>query len=152
MPMSPYMQDLRAKVGPDLILIPAVAAVIHDEAGRVLVLRQVTGHHSLPAGAIDPGESPREAVVREVREECGYEVVPSRLIDVFGGHDFRLIYPNGHVVEATACVFGCDVVGGQLRCDGVETTQAAWVPPEDVPAMLAVPFPDWIFEPPARRG
>lgn len=148
MPMSDYMRELRDLVGTRLILVPAVAAVIHDDAGRVLVLETTSGIWSLPAGAIDPGESPREAVIRETREEAGLEVVPSRLIDVFGGTDFRLTYPNGDVIEGTVCVFGCDVVGGTLHCDGIETIRARWVPPAEVPGLLTVRYPAWVFAPP----
>ena len=85
MPMSPYMEGLRELVGHRLVLIPAVAAVIRDDRGQVLLVQTRAGFWSLPAGAIDPGESPREAVIREVREETGLEVRPVRLLDALGG-------------------------------------------------------------------
>lgn len=145
--MSPYLQALRDRVGPRLILVPGVAAVLHDDAGRVLVLQTPSGHWTLPAGGIDPGESPREAVVREVREESGLEVVPVRLLDVVGGRAYRYTYANGDEVEGTICVFGCTIVGGTLNPDGVETVGWRWVPPDEVPAMLSLPYPRSLFEP-----
>lgn len=53
----------------------AVAIIEHD--GRVLALRQAhrTGW-SLPGGLIDGGEQPRDAVIREVREETGLTIEP----------------------------------------------------------------------------
>lgn len=145
MPMSPYMQGLRERVGTNLILIPAVAAVIKDEAGCVLLVQTRAGPWSLPAGAIDPGETPRQAVVREVREETGLEVRPTRLLDTLGGHDFHIVYPNGDEIEATVCVFACEIVGGALHCDGVETVAARWIEPEQVPSMLPLPYPPELF-------
>ncbi len=146
MPMSPYMRNLRARVGTDLILIPAVAAVIWDERGRVLVVDQTDGGVSLPAGAIDPGESPREAVIREVREETGLTVEVVRLLDVVGGKDFRFRYDNGDLVECTGVVFACEIVGGELHCDGSETLSARWVEASQLPALLALPYPAELFE------
>lgn len=39
MPMSPYLAGLRGKVGRDLLLLPAVAVIVHDEHGRLLLVR-----------------------------------------------------------------------------------------------------------------
>lgn len=41
-------------------------------------------------GAVDPGESPKEAAIREAREEIGVEVRLGRLIDVVGGPEFEV--------------------------------------------------------------
>ena len=49
----------------------AGGVVIHD--GKLLVLERPTrGEVRLPKGHVEPGESPREAALREVREEAGY--------------------------------------------------------------------------------
>lgn len=144
MPISDYMRELRQLVGTRLLLMPAVAAIIRDTDGNVLVLRTPAGEWTLPAGAVDPGESPREAVVREVREETDLEVTGTRLLDVFGGVDWRWTYANGDQVEGTVCVFACDV-RGTLRCDGEEIVEAHWIAAGDVPGLLGLPYPAHLF-------
>ncbi len=58
--------------------VPCVGAVVHDDAGRLLLIRRGhppnAGTWSLPGGRVEPGETLEQAVVREVREETGLAV------------------------------------------------------------------------------
>jgi 8-oxo-dGTP diphosphatase len=67
----------------------AYGGVVIDEEGRVL-LREPSKHYggyvwTFPKGGADPGETPEEAAVREVREETGYEARIDRLLGDFAG-------------------------------------------------------------------
>jgi 8-oxo-dGTP diphosphatase len=58
-------------------LLVVGAAIVRD--GRVLAARRTTppeaaGRWEFPGGKVDPGESPEEALVREVAEELGCEI------------------------------------------------------------------------------
>jgi len=73
--------------------VPASAgALVFDGRGRLLVLKPTyKSGWTLPGGEIeDTGESPWQACRREVREECGIEVVRGRLACV----DFRPARPG----------------------------------------------------------
>ncbi|WP_405217986.1 NAD(+) diphosphatase [Agrococcus sp. Ld7] len=63
---------------------PAVIVAIHDEADERILLGHNAawpkGRYSLIAGFVDPGESLEAAVVREVREETGLEVIEPRYL------------------------------------------------------------------------
>ncbi len=57
--------------------------VLRDSADRILLCELTYKVElDLPGGVVDPHESPAGAVVREVREEIGIEVVPRRLLTV----------------------------------------------------------------------
>lgn len=65
MSMSLYYKKIREQLGCELILIPSIAAVIKNEQGKILFQYPGGEYWSLPAGAIEPGETPEEAVIRE---------------------------------------------------------------------------------------
>jgi 8-oxo-dGTP pyrophosphatase MutT (NUDIX family) len=62
-----------------------VAAVVLNE-GRYLIVEEVANRRNVltqPGGHIDAGESPEQAVVREVREETGCTVLCEDLVGVY---------------------------------------------------------------------
>src|SRR5262249_35663076 len=64
-----------------------VAAAVLVERGRVLVTQRKTGAHlagmwEFPGGKVEPGEDPRAALVREMREELGMDVSIGEIVDV----------------------------------------------------------------------
>ncbi|TBF40447.1 NUDIX domain-containing protein [Rhizobium leguminosarum] len=139
--MTPYLMELRRLIGNRLLQLPSVAAVIHDHAGDLLLQEKASGEGwSLPAGAIEPGETPQEAIIREVMEETGLAVVPTTVLGVFGGRDFRYTYPNGDQVEYVVTLFKCRVAADRGAWTDTETRALRYFAPDDMPA-LALPYP-----------
>jgi ADP-ribose pyrophosphatase YjhB (NUDIX family) len=113
---------------------PGVAAVIFEDGRVLLQRRDDTGRWGLPGGGVEPGESVRQAVIREVREETGLLVEPIRLIGVYSDpvHHQVVTYPDGNVIHYVSTVFECVVRGGALAC-GDESLALDWFDPDTLP-------------------
>jgi 8-oxo-dGTP diphosphatase len=64
-----------------------VAAAVLLESGRVLLTQRKVGAHlegkwEFPGGKIEPGEDPRDALRRELKEELGIETTVGEIVDV----------------------------------------------------------------------
>jgi 8-oxo-dGTP pyrophosphatase MutT (NUDIX family) len=122
MAMSEYVKVLRAAIGHKRLLLPSVSALVYDDIGRLLLVRQRDGDAwSTPGGAIEFDESPADAVLRETWEETGLTVSVTRLFGLYGGPNFVVHYDNGDEAQYVMAAFECAVRGGTLRSDGSET-------------------------------
>lgn len=93
-------------------IVVAVAAVIWNEAGEVLLIRRTkeprSGQWSLPGGKVEIGESLLDAVRREIREETRLEIAVlglagvAELIDEARGHHFVLLDYGARAVSGVA--------------------------------------------------
>ena len=76
-------------------IVRVAAAVIIDK-GRVFATQRGYGEYKdgweFPGGKIEPGETPEEAIVREIREELEAEIEPFKLIDTV-----EYDYPGFHL-------------------------------------------------------
>lgn len=101
------------------------AAIVFDGRARVLLVKENYDRRrfSLPGGALEDGETPEDAVVRETREETGVEVAVDHLVG-------RYTLDNGF----TAYAFRCTILAGVPSVQNVE--EIAWVgwhPSDDLP-------------------
>ncbi len=137
---SDYIKNIRKNIGNSLLMIPSVAAVILNEKNELLLQEKHCETWSLPAGMIEPGETPHDAIIREVREETGLLIETSRILGVFGGKDFRYTYQNGDQVEYTVILFLCTVKHDSAEITDSETRSVKYFPKTEMPR-LALPYP-----------
>lgn len=109
-------------------LIEVVAAVIERD-GRILVTRRPAGTHlaglwEFPGGKPAPGESPEEALVREIREELGARATVGGVLETV---DWT--YPDKRV---RIVFFRCGLEGEPRPLEGQEMR---WVAPDDLTAL-----------------
>lgn len=111
----------------------AVAAVVGNEKGEILLTQRAdSGIWLYPVGWADVGYSPSEIAVKEVYEETGIEVEPSRLIAVFDG--LRLGFAR---VPMYSLVFHCKMIGGELAGHPLETDAVGFFARDALPWPLA---------------
>jgi len=133
MPISDYLRAVRAKVGHDFLMASAATGLVFDGTGRVLLARHSNGGVWVaPGGAIDPDESPADAVVRELWEETGLHVEPVALLGVFGGPAFRVRYANGDETGYVMAVFECRILAGTPAADGEEVLELRFVDVDEI--------------------
>lgn len=114
----------------------AAYAWVTDEQDRVLLTwwngeGRFDPAWSLPGGGIDFDEAIRDGLVREVREETGYDVeVGGFVLDDF----FTRRRPGQRPFRAQRFVFDATITGGELGTleVGGSTDHAAWVPLAEV--------------------
>jgi 8-oxo-dGTP diphosphatase len=101
------------------------SAAILDGRSRLLLVKEGYGRrrYTFPGGAVEPGESPLDAVVRETREETGVTATVDHLVGVY-----RLV--DG----LTVSVFRCVVTGGEPTVpEGWEIDEVGWFGPAEIP-------------------
>ncbi|MEU5782234.1 NUDIX hydrolase [Micromonospora lupini] len=116
----------------------AVAAVVTDDTGRVLLCRQGRGHrrYALPGGRLRPAESPVRAALRDIRAETGWEI---DLIDLVGV--YHLGRPTTHARAGRAGplpdilvhVFRARVAEGRPSADPPPGCRLSWHAPGALP-------------------
>jgi 8-oxo-dGTP diphosphatase len=123
-----------AREYPDNPLVGVGAVIVQEN--RVLLIRRGTppllGEWSLPGGVLECGETLREAVAREAREETGLQVETGEMLGVYE----RVIRDDqGRVRYHYVLIdFLCRAVGGDLKA-GSDAAAVRWYTREELPAL-----------------
>ncbi|WP_224752581.1 NUDIX hydrolase [Metabacillus arenae] len=67
---------------------------------------------SLPWGKVDPGENVEEAIIREVKEETGFDIIVQKLTGVYSNPNQIITYADGEVRQQFSSCFLCEITGG----------------------------------------
>jgi len=146
MPISSYVAALRKRVGTDLLLLPAVTAVIRDGSRFLLVRQRDSGLWSFVGGGIEPGEDPAAAVIREVVEELSVTPIVGRIVGAYGGEDLEAVYPNGDRVSYVTIAYECTLHGDALALEAAELLEVAWFDGSSVSSLARHPWIDRVLE------
>ena len=113
-----------------------VRGAAFDGQGRLLMVREVVdaGRWTLPGGWADVNLTPAENVVKEMREESGFEVRVAKLAALWDRT--RQGHPSG-VFSCCKMFFICDIVGGAAST-GLETSEVGWFAENELPGDLSL--------------
>jgi len=133
---------------PQPTVIVIVAAIIRDDAGRLLLVRKRGTERFMQAGGkIDPGESAADALIRELHEELTLVVAP-RDLDYLGRFHAPAANEAGHVVDAE--IFFVAVDGARVRALAVasaEIDELVWVTPGEAAGIPLAPLTSEVLLP-----
>lgn len=116
--------------------IKIVAALISDEAGRVLLVRKRgTTAFMQPGGKLDPGEDDLAALSREITEELGCVLIPASIRPLGA---FEAIAANEPGFRVRASLYGIAVTGA--IAPGREIDETIWVDPAAPPDIPLAPL------------
>lgn len=114
-------------------------AVLHrgDPLEEILMVKSsrgfTKGMWNVPGGFLTYGETPRESVVREVKEETNLEAEVERLLGVYSERFGTTYYMRGFMYRARH-------VGGDLDLNPSEIADAEWFPLEEAREITHNPF------------
>jgi ADP-ribose pyrophosphatase YjhB (NUDIX family) len=111
-----------------------VRAAVFDESGRILMVRETTDNcWSLPGGWAEPGQTVAESAAREVWEETGYVVRPTKLAALWD----RARHQHPPALHSISrAFFICALEGGEAKTSD-ETSEIAWFAETEIPAELS---------------
>ena len=120
--------------------IEVVAAIIHDDEGHIFATQRGYGDFKdgweFPGGKMEPGESPEDALVREILEELETRIVVEHLVQTV-----EWDYPKFHL---TMHCFWCSVESGGLTLK--EHEAAKWLNKEQLNSVDWLPADRTIIE------
>lgn len=130
-----YIKWIRGKVGHEKIIIVYAGGCIFNENGEVLLQKRADCNKwGFPGGAIELGETPEMAAIREVKEETGLDVDINKLIGIYTDSD--VVCVNGDKVHSICIGYEMSIVGGDLVCDKEETLELNFFSLNDMPELF----------------
>ena len=105
-----------------------VSAAVVEREGRVMLCQRLPDAHNplkweFPGGKLEPGESPEDALARELREELGVGTRVGRIRDAV---HYR--YPDRDVLVH---FYQCEISSGEPRT--LDCNAVAWAAPDELP-------------------
>ncbi|MFJ7730708.1 NUDIX hydrolase [Lysinibacillus sp. NPDC097231] len=108
-----------------------VRGVVFKNHQILMVKENIDGNWALPGGFCDIGLSPSENVVKEIKEESGYDVIPIRLISLLDKNKHPHPPDPYHYYKIFIL---CEIIGGEATI-GIETNNIQFFSEHNLPQL-----------------
>ena len=108
-----------------------VRGVVFKDNQILMVRENIDGRWSLPGGFCDIGLSPSENIVKEVKEESGYDVIPIKLLALLDKKKHPHPPEPYHYYKL---FIQCEIIGGSPTI-GIETNSIQFFPATNLPTL-----------------
>ncbi|MEG0472186.1 MAG: NUDIX hydrolase [Solibacillus sp.] len=108
-----------------------VRGVIFKDEQILMVKENIDDKWALPGGFCDIGLSPSENVIKEIKEESGYDVIPIRLIALFDNNKHPHPPEPYHYYKIFIL---CEIIGGEATV-GIETNNIHFFSEHNLPQL-----------------
>lgn len=113
-------------------VVPSVVAIVQDAEGRILMIHKTDNDKwALPGGGHDIGESIETSVIREVKEETGYDVEVVTLTGIYTNPRHVMAYDDGEVRQQFSIAFKARLMSGDARTSS-ESDRVEWLTREEI--------------------
>lgn len=111
-----------------------VTCAIIEKNGKILIAQRANGKHlagfwEFPGGKLEPDETPKACLIREIKEELNLDVEPFEALPAFQ-HQY-----SNKTIELLP--FRCKLIGGQLKL--ADHSAIEWMELEKLPEMKLAP-------------
>ncbi len=116
-------------------LVVGSSAIVVDSEDRILLQRRSdSGNWALPGGTMNIGETLAQSIIREVREETGFNVQIGRIVGIYSDPGHVFAYEDGEVRQEFSICLACTIESGSLQV-GSESTSVDFFSFSDITAL-----------------
>jgi ADP-ribose pyrophosphatase YjhB (NUDIX family) len=116
-------------------LVVATSAVVTDDRGRILLQRRAdSGNWAMPGGGMEMTESLTDSVIREVKEETGFDIEVTGIVGTYTDPRHIIAYTDGEVRRQFNICYTARITSGKLSISN-ESTEIRFVDPSELASL-----------------
>jgi ADP-ribose pyrophosphatase YjhB (NUDIX family) len=116
-------------------LVVGSSAIIEDRAHRILLQKRAdNGLWALPGGKMEIGETFAASLLREVKEETGFNVTVDRIVGIYSDPQHVFAYDDGEIRQQFNICCACTVESGSIEVSS-ESTAVEFFHVSDIEAL-----------------
>jgi len=115
--MDNYIKKIRTKLGHQKFIHPAARIIIENEVGEILMIKRADNNNwGIPAGSLEEGETIKDCIIREVKEETGLQIIDCQVIGISSNPEKETVtYPNEDVIQYFTIEFYSNNWSGSIQ-------------------------------------